>query len=52
MFGLTDIDKTNVGSNIEFLHQNKNIKKVSMWKLFKCGVKEVFFSKKSKTCKL
>lgn len=46
VFGLTDIDKANVGSNIEFLHQNKNIKKVSMWKLFKCGVSEWFFSKK------
>ena len=46
VFGLTDIDKTNVGSNIEFLHQNKNIKKVSMWKLFKCGVSEWFFKKK------
>ena len=46
VFGLTDIDKTNVGSNIEFLHQNKNIKKVSMWKLFKCGVKEWFLKKK------
>ena len=46
VFGLTDIDKANVDSNIEFLHQNKNIKKVSMWKLFKCGVSEWFFSKK------
>lgn len=46
VFGLNELERNNIDSNIEFLHQNKNIKKVSMWKLFKCGVKELFFSKK------
>jgi len=46
VFGLNELERNNVDSNIEFLHQNKNIKKVSMWKLFKCGVKELFFSKR------
>jgi hypothetical protein len=29
-----------IKSTIDFIHQNKNIKKVSIWKLFKCGVRE------------
>jgi len=47
VFGLNELERNNINSNIDFLHQNKNIKKVSMWKLFKCGMKELFFSKKS-----
>jgi hypothetical protein len=46
IFNLTEIERNNVDSNIEFLWSNKNIKKVSFWKLFKCGVKELFFAKK------
>ena len=46
VFGFNELERNNIDSNIEFLHQNKNIKKVSMWKLFKCGVKELFFSKR------
>ena len=37
-----------IKSTIEFIHQNKNIKKVSVWKLFKCGVKELFGINKKK----
>jgi hypothetical protein len=46
IFNLTEVERNNIESNIEFLHQNKNIKKVSMWKLFKCGISEYFFKKK------
>ena len=46
VFGLNELERNNINSNIDFLHQNNNIKKVSMWKLFKCGVKELFFSKR------
>jgi len=46
IFNLTEIERNNVDSNIEFLWSNKNIKKVSMWKLFRCGIKELFFNKK------
>jgi hypothetical protein len=46
IFNLTEDEKNTIQSNIQFLWENKNIKKVSMWKLFKCGIKEIFFSKK------
>jgi hypothetical protein len=46
LFQLNAIEKQNVLSNIDFLHSNKNIKKVSKWKLFKCGVTEWLFKKK------
>ena len=46
VFGLNELERNNIDSNIEFLHQNKNIKKVSMFKLFYAGVKELFFKKK------
>jgi len=37
---LTSDEIAIIKSTIEFIHQNKNIKKVSMWKLFKCGMRE------------
>lgn len=42
LFNLNAIEKTTVESNIEFLWNNKNIKKVSAFKLFCVGVKEYF----------
>jgi len=35
-----------IKSTIEFIHQNNGIKKVSYWKLFKCGMREWLFQKK------
>ena len=47
LFTLNAVEKANVESNIEFLWNNKNIKKVSAFKLFCVGVKEYFgFTKK------
>jgi len=46
IFNLSEVERNNIESNIEFLWQNKNIKKVSYWKLFKCGIREYFFKKK------
>ena len=31
-----------IENNIEFIHQNKNIKKVSFYKMFKTGLSEWF----------
>jgi len=42
LFTLNAVEKANVESNIEFLWNNKNIKKVSAFKLFCVGVKECF----------
>jgi hypothetical protein len=34
-------DEINIIKNtIDFIHKNKSIKKVSYWKLFKCGIRE------------
>ena len=46
LFTLNAVEKNNVESNIEFLWNNKNIKKVSAWKLFCVGIKEYFSPKK------
>ena len=46
-----DLDRSNedekimLKHNIDFIHANGSIKKISKWKLFKCGVYE-FFKKK------
>lgn len=37
---LTDDDKQTIEKNIEFIFQNKHIKKVSYYKLFVCGLSE------------
>jgi hypothetical protein len=44
-FGATDEDLEIIGKNIEYLHNNKVIKKVSFWKLFKSGLCEWFKKK-------
>ena len=46
-----DLDRSNedekimLKHNIDFIHANGSIKKISKWKLFRCGLKE-FFKKK------
>ena len=43
-----DLDRSNedekimLKHNIDFIHANGSIKKISKWKLFKCGLKEFF----------
>jgi len=44
-FAATDEDLEIIGKNIEYLHNNKVIKKVSFWKLFKAGFCEWFAKK-------
>jgi hypothetical protein len=44
-FNATDEDLEIIGKNIEYLHNNKVIKKVSFWKLFKSGLCEWFKKK-------
>ena len=46
LFNLQPHERQAVESNIEFLHESNMIKKVSKWKLFCAGIKELFFSKK------
>ena len=46
IFGLTDDEKKTLENNINFLWSNSMIKRVSMYKLFRTGVKE-FFRKKA-----
>jgi len=44
-FAATDDDLEIIGKNIEYLHNNRVIKKVSFWKLFKAGFCEYFRKK-------
>ena len=44
-FAATDEDLEIIGKNIEYLHNNRVIKKVSFWKLFKAGFCEWFKKK-------
>lgn len=47
LFTFNAQEKVSVDKNIEFLWSNKNIKKVSQWKLFCAGFKELFWKKKN-----
>jgi hypothetical protein len=42
LFGLTPEEQETLKNNIDIIHLQKKIKKVSMWKLFKCGFSEYF----------
>jgi hypothetical protein len=44
-FGATDEEVELIGKNIDYLHNNKVIKKASWYKMFKCTVKEYFKKK-------
>lgn len=46
IFSLNPAEKTTAENNIEFLWNNKNIKKVSKFYLFCCGAKEYFLGQK------
>lgn len=47
LFGLTPEEKASISSNIEFIHSNSMIKKhISSYKLFRTGLRELFWSKK------
>jgi hypothetical protein len=46
LFQMNAIERQNVSDNIEFLWSNKNIKRVSKWKLFKAGICELMFKKR------
>ena len=45
-FGASEDDLAIISKNIEYLHSNKVIRKVSYWKLFKSGLCEWFFKKR------
>ena len=45
LFSLTPEEQETLKNNIDIIHLQNKIKKVSMWKLFKCGFFE-FFKKK------
>lgn len=45
LFGLTPDEQETLKNNIDIIHLQNKIKKVSMWKLFKCGVYELFKKK-------
>lgn len=46
LFVLTSDEIETIKNNVKFLHENKQIKKVSFFKLFICGLKELFFKKR------
>jgi hypothetical protein len=48
LFGLTPEEQETLKNNIDIIHLQKKIKKVSMWKLFKCGFYEYFLKKSIK----
>jgi hypothetical protein len=45
LFGLSTEEQETLKNNIDIIHLQNKIKKVSMWKLFKCGVYELFRKK-------
>ena len=48
LFGLTPEEQETLKNNIDIVHLQKKIVKVSYWKLFKCGMKEFIFKKSAK----
>jgi len=45
LFNLNDDEKVTLSNNIDFVHSNGTIKKISQWKLFRCGLYELFTKK-------
>ena len=45
LFNLNDDEKVTLSNNIDFVHANGTIKKISQWKLFRCGLYELFTKK-------
>ena len=48
LFGLNSEEQETLKNNIDIVHLQKKIVKVSYWKLFKCGMKEFIFKKSAK----
>ena len=48
LFGLSFEEQTILRNNIDIIYLKNEIKKVSTWKLFKCGFSEFFFKKSTK----
>lgn len=48
LFGANQDELDLINRNIEYLHSNRFIKKVSYWRLFKCSVREWFGVNKKK----
>jgi len=48
LFGLTPEEQEQLKNTIDIIHLQNKIKKISYWKLFKCGVSEFFFKKSTK----
>ena len=45
LFNLNEDEQKTLSNNIDFVHSNGTIKKISQWKLFKCGIYELFAKK-------
>ena len=45
LFALTPEEEQSISNNIEFIHSNGMIKKVSQYKLWRVGIKELFKKK-------
>jgi hypothetical protein len=48
LYGLTPEEQEHLKNNIDIIHLQNKIKKISYWKLFKCGISEFFFKKSTK----
>ena len=48
LYGLTPEEQDHLNNTIDIIHLQNKIKKISYWKLFKCGMKEFFFKKSTK----
>ena len=48
LFGLTPEEQEQLKNTIDIIHLQNKIKKISYWKLFKCGISEFFFKKLTK----
>ena len=48
LYGLTPEEQDHLKNTIDIIHLQNKIKKISYWKLFKCGISEFFFKKSTK----
>ena len=48
LYGLSTDEQETLKNNLNIIHLQKKIKKISYWALFKCGFKEFFFKKSTK----
>lgn len=45
LYNLSTEEEASISNNIQFIHNNKMIKKVSFYKLFKTSIRELFWKK-------